>query len=138
MAALNLARNVFQKEFNDATAGSGANTYTLDAISNGILVKVETNGASGTVVLRVRWLSSDGNNHQLIQGLTFTAVSDTTGTSQVGTFTGGGAANHTSFPSVLSGCTGLAAIDGQGLKQVKLDIVSFGTVTRASVWLAGK
>jgi len=132
MATLNLARLQFQKEFTTAGVGSGANTYVLDAISNGILLKVEANGTSGTVVLKVRWFSTETSINTIVQTLTFTCISDTTGVSQAGY-------NHTTFPSVLSGCTGLASLDGFGLHSCKIDIVSIGApATAASVWIAGK
>lgn len=127
MAARTLARGVFQNEFTDSAAASGSNTYTLDSLANGIMLKVELNGNSGSAVLKVRWLSSDGNNHQLVQTLTFTAINDNTAKSEA---TAG--YYHATAP------TNIAALDGYGLKQCKIDIVSFTTVTKASVWVAGK
>lgn len=127
MAARTLVRGVFQNEFSNSGAASGSNTYTLDALSNGITLKVEVNGNSGSVVIKVRWLSTDGNSHQLVQTLTFTALNDSTGKSEstAGYY-------HTTAPS------NIAAVDGYGLKQCKIDIVSFTTVSAASVWVAGK
>jgi hypothetical protein len=124
MAARNLARLQFQNEHDAAGAASGANTYTLDAISNGIILKVEASVNSATVVVKVRWLSSDSLAVQLIQTLTFTAVNDGTGVTK-------GSYYHTTAPS------NLAALDGYGLKVCKVDIVSVSSGS-ASVWLAGK
>jgi len=126
-----LLRGTFQKEFTTSGAAPGMNTYVLDALSTGILLKVECNNASGTVILRLRWYSSDGGNYQVQQGLTFTSTTDTTGASQAG-------GDHDTFPALLAGATGLAAIPSYGMHRVRIDVVSFtGSVTACSVWVAG-
>lgn len=130
-----LSRLQFVKACTDAAAGIISTVYTLDALSNGIIIKGELNGASGSMLGHVRWISSDSTPVTLLTSFKLAAIADTTAVSETVV-----SYNHAGQSDSASGTGGpiLCVLDGFGLKSFKLEIISFTTVTKASLWVAGK